>query len=64
MNLFTDLAVVTLPSGTSVKGALEKFLVALDVRRHVDVGSLSFFWDPRCYIRLKLVLDYLASIGL
>ncbi|KDE08540.1 hypothetical protein MVLG_01317 [Microbotryum lychnidis-dioicae p1A1 Lamole] len=35
--LFEDLPIVTLPSGTAVKGALEKVLLALGVRRHVEL---------------------------
>jgi hypothetical protein len=37
VNLFPDLAIVTLPSGAIVKGALEKVLQALGVRKHVDL---------------------------
>jgi hypothetical protein len=37
VNLFTDLPIVTLPSGTPVKGPLEKVLQALGVRKHVDL---------------------------
>jgi hypothetical protein len=36
-DLFHDLAVVTLPSGTSIKPALEKVLRTLGVRTHVDL---------------------------
>lgn len=36
-NIFPDLPVVTMPNGSAVKGPLEKVLVALGVRRHVDL---------------------------
>ena len=36
-HVFSDLPIVTFPSGTSVKGTLEKVLVALGVRKHVDL---------------------------
>lgn len=36
-NVFSDLPIVTFPSGMQVKGNLEKFLQALGVRKHVDL---------------------------
>jgi hypothetical protein len=36
-NIFRDLPIVTLPSGTMVKGAMEKVLQTLGVRKHVDL---------------------------
>jgi hypothetical protein len=36
-NVFKDLPIVKLPSGTSIKGAIEKLLLALGVRKHVDL---------------------------
>ncbi|KNZ80421.1 Sacsin [Termitomyces sp. J132] len=36
-NLFNDLPVVMLPSGSSIKTPLERVFVALGVRRHVDL---------------------------
>jgi hypothetical protein len=36
-NVFKDLPIVKLPSGTSIKGAIEKVLIALGVRKHVDL---------------------------
>lgn len=36
-NIFNDLAVVTLPSGVSIKGNLERVLQALGVRKHVEL---------------------------
>jgi hypothetical protein len=36
-NIFRDLPIVTLPSGTPVKGTLEKVLQFIGVRRHVDL---------------------------
>ncbi|KAI0747853.1 hypothetical protein C8Q80DRAFT_1168786 [Daedaleopsis nitida] len=36
-HVFPDLPVVTLPSGTVVKGQLEKFLQVIGVRKHVDL---------------------------
>jgi Protein of unknown function (DUF3684) len=36
-NIFNDLPVVTLPSGTVPKGSLERVLQALGVRKHVDL---------------------------
>jgi len=37
VNLFRDLPIVTMPSGMVVKGALEKVLQALGVRKHVEL---------------------------
>jgi len=37
VSLFPDLPVVTFPGGTPVKGQMEKLLVALGVRRHVEL---------------------------
>lgn len=37
VNLFPDLPLVTLPSGTAVKGFLEKVLQSLGVRKHVEL---------------------------
>lgn len=36
-NIFNDLPVVTLPSGVMIKGALERVLQALGVRKHVEL---------------------------
>ncbi|TFY51778.1 hypothetical protein EVJ58_g10387 [Rhodofomes roseus] len=36
-HIFKDLPIVHLPSGAPVKGALEKVLTAIGVRRHVDL---------------------------
>ncbi|CDO69004.1 hypothetical protein BN946_scf184834.g11 [Trametes cinnabarina] len=36
-HIFSDLPVVTMPSGAPVKGPLEKLLQALGVRKHVDL---------------------------
>ncbi|KAG9078227.1 hypothetical protein FS749_009799, partial [Ceratobasidium sp. UAMH 11750] len=37
MHVFPDLPIIVMPKGTSIKGAMEKVLVALGVRRHVDL---------------------------
>ncbi|GJN91725.1 hypothetical protein Rhopal_004748-T1 [Rhodotorula paludigena] len=37
VSLFDDLAIVTLPSGAPVKGNMEKLLLAIGVRRHVEL---------------------------
>ena len=37
VNLFRDLPTVTMPSGASVKGALERVLQSLGVRKHVEL---------------------------
>ncbi|KAI9511382.1 hypothetical protein F5148DRAFT_1172037 [Russula earlei] len=37
VNLFKDLPIVTMPSGTAVKGPLEKVLQSLGVRKHVEL---------------------------
>ncbi|KAH8828511.1 hypothetical protein DL96DRAFT_1603553 [Flagelloscypha sp. PMI_526] len=37
VNVFKDLPIVALPSGTAVKGHLEQVLLALGVRKHVDI---------------------------
>lgn len=36
-HVFSDLPIVTFPSGTAVKGTLEKVLQTLGVRKHVDL---------------------------
>ena len=36
-NVFKDLPIVTLPSGASIKSPLEKVLLALGVRKHVEL---------------------------
>ncbi|EGO00977.1 hypothetical protein SERLA73DRAFT_87350 [Serpula lacrymans var. lacrymans S7.3] len=36
-NIFKDLPIVTLPSGTTIKLSLEKILVSIGVRKHVDL---------------------------
>jgi hypothetical protein len=36
-NVFKDLPIVSLPSGAAVKGHLEQVLLALGVRKHVDI---------------------------
>jgi len=51
VNLFRDLPIVTMPSGLVVKGALEKVLQALGVRKHVELQivfdrSASFLHSP------------------
>lgn len=37
VNLFRDLPTVTMPSGANIKGALEKVLQSLGVRKHVEL---------------------------
>jgi hypothetical protein len=37
VNLFRDLPIITMPSGTVVKGTLEKVLQSLGVRKHVEL---------------------------
>ena len=37
VNLFRDLPTVTMPSGASIKGALERVLQSLGVRKHVEL---------------------------
>ena len=36
-NVFKDLPIVTLPSGTVIKGNLEKVFIAMGVRKHVEL---------------------------
>ena len=36
-HVFPDLPIIVMPKGTAVKGAVEKVLVALGVRRHVEL---------------------------
>lgn len=36
-HVFPDLPIIVMPKGTSIKGPVEKVLVALGVRRHVDL---------------------------
>jgi hypothetical protein len=55
VNLFRDLPTVTMPSGASIKGALERVLQSLGVRKHVElqivfdrsVLFLSLDFDPQ-----------------
>lgn len=42
--IFEDLAIVTLPSGSVVKGGVEKLLADLGVRRHVEVRRSFVEW--------------------
>jgi hypothetical protein len=37
VSLFRDLPTVTMPSGANIKGALEKVLQSLGVRKHVEL---------------------------
>jgi hypothetical protein len=37
VNVFKDLPIVTLPSGTAVKGHMEKVFIAVGVRKHVEL---------------------------
>jgi hypothetical protein len=47
-NVFKDLPIVTLPSGTIIKGQLEKVFIAMGVRKHVE---LQIVFD-RCVISI------------
>ncbi|KAL4253718.1 hypothetical protein ABKN59_003690 [Abortiporus biennis] len=40
VDLFPDLPIVTFPGGSAIKGTLEKLLLALGVRKHVDLQLL------------------------
>ncbi|ETS61627.1 hypothetical protein PaG_04119 [Moesziomyces aphidis] len=40
VSLFSDLPIIELPSGAQVKGNLEKVLIALGVRRHVELQMI------------------------
>lgn len=40
VSLFPDLAIVSFPSTSVIKGQMEKLLVALGVKRHVDLAHL------------------------
>lgn len=48
VSLFSDLPIIELPSGSAVKGSLEKVLATLGVRKHVE---------------LQLVFDRLVAAG-
>ena len=48
-NVFKDLPIVTLPSGTIIKGPLEKVFIAMGVRKHVE---LQIVFD-RCAINSR-----------
>ncbi|TFK25484.1 hypothetical protein FA15DRAFT_703591 [Coprinopsis marcescibilis] len=37
VNMFPDLPIVTMPSGNTVRGGMEKLLQSLEVRKHVDI---------------------------
>jgi hypothetical protein len=40
VNIFQDLAVVSLPSGGAIRGPMERLLQALGVRKHVELQVL------------------------
>lgn len=44
VDIFHDLPVVKLPSGTSIKGQMEKLLQDLDVRNHVELQIVFTRW--------------------
>lgn len=45
VSLFEDLATAVMPSGAPIKGNMEKLLLALGVRRHVEVRASSPLLD-------------------
>jgi Protein of unknown function (DUF3684) len=66
VNLFGDLPIVTMPSGAVVKGALEKVLQSLGVRKHVELqiifdrSVLSLFSLFECDV-LNLVIRMIKT---
>jgi hypothetical protein len=58
VNLFRDLPIVTMPSGAAVKGALEKVLQSLGVRKHVEL-QIIFDRSATSFLRVRLAkFDY------
>jgi Protein of unknown function (DUF3684) len=58
VNLFRDLPIVTMPSGAAVKGALEKVLQSLGVRKHVEL-QIIFDRSSPSFPRVRLAkFDY------
>ena len=53
VNLFRDLPIVTMPSGAAVKGALEKVLQSLGVRKHVEL-QIIFDRSAQSFPRVRL----------
>lgn len=53
VNMFPDLPIVTLPSGNTVRGGLEKFLQDLGLRKHVELQVVFtryiYFFNPRIH---------------
>lgn len=47
-DIFHDLPVVTLPSGTQIRGNLEKVLADLGVRKHVELQLIFNRWASHC----------------
>jgi hypothetical protein len=43
-NVFKDLPIVTLPSGATIKGSLEKVFLAVGVRKHVELQIVFDRW--------------------
>ena len=54
VNLFRDLPIVTMPSGAPVKGALEKVLQSLGVRKHVEL-QIIFDRSALSLLRVRLI---------
>ena len=67
VNLFRDLPIVTMPSGVVVKGALERVLESLGVRKHVELqiifdrSALSLFSSSFGYDVLNLIIRMIKT---
>ena len=51
VTMFDDLNIVVMPSGQPIRPALERVLVALGVRKHVDVLPRATYRADRCSSR-------------
>ncbi|KAF5326190.1 hypothetical protein D9611_000170 [Ephemerocybe angulata] len=62
VNIFQDLPIVTLPSGNSVRGAMDRLLQALGVRKHVELQVLFNRMIKTNQWTVADLVKYLASI--
>ncbi|KAJ3533672.1 hypothetical protein NMY22_g7241 [Coprinellus aureogranulatus] len=62
VNIFQDLPIVTLPSGNTVRGPMERFLQSLGVRKHVELQILFNRMVKTNQWTVADLIKYLASI--
>jgi hypothetical protein len=53
VKLFSDLSVVSLPPGMNAKGAMEKVLISLGVRKHVDLQVVFDRYEQLAWNKIK-----------